>query len=117
MHSLINVCGKEIKLQGRLIRIASVDGDMYQFLDDPEAMIEDLRKCGVRIDLFTFMQKLTETRPKYRYPMEWDNFAALPISTFEHWWTETLGFKGRNKAKQAEKKGVTLREVPFDDAL
>jgi hypothetical protein len=49
--------------------------------------------------------------------MEWDNFAALPISTFDNWWMKTLGFKARNKAKQAEKKGVTLREVPFDDAL
>jgi hypothetical protein len=28
-----------------------------------------------------------------------------------------LGFKARNKAKQAEKKGVTVREVPFDDNL
>ncbi|MGD0842663.1 MAG: hypothetical protein ABSA32_16065, partial [Candidatus Acidiferrales bacterium] len=28
-----------------------------------------------------------------------------------------LGFKGRNKAKQAGKKGVVVREVPFDDDL
>jgi hypothetical protein len=49
--------------------------------------------------------------------MEWDNFAALPISTFDHWWNDQIGFKGRNKAKQAEKKGVVVREVPFDEAL
>jgi hypothetical protein len=49
--------------------------------------------------------------------MEWDNFAAIPISTFEDWWTKQLGFKARNKAKQAEKKGVVLREVPFSDEL
>jgi len=41
----------------------------------------------------------------------------LPVSTFEHWWTHQIGFKARNKAKQAEKRGVSLREVPFDDAL
>jgi hypothetical protein len=46
-----------------------------------------------------------------------DNFAAIPITTFENWWMKELGFKARNKAKQAEKKGVSLREVPFDDAL
>jgi hypothetical protein len=49
--------------------------------------------------------------------MEWDNLAGIPILTFEHWWTQQIGFKARNKAKQAEKKGVTLREVPFDDVL
>ena len=49
--------------------------------------------------------------------MEMDNFAAIPISTFENWWTKQIGFKARNKAKQAEKKGVVLREVPFSDGL
>ncbi|MGA9789121.1 MAG: hypothetical protein WBQ43_00410 [Terriglobales bacterium] len=63
------------------------------------------------------MQRLPETTPKHNYPMEWDNFAALSITTFDHWWTKVLGFKGRNKAKQAEKKGVKLREIDFDDAL
>jgi hypothetical protein len=46
-----------------------------------------------------------------------DNLAVLPITTFDNWWTKELGFKARNKAKQAEKNGVVLREVPFDDAL
>ena len=113
----MKVCGKEIRIQGRLIRIARLDGDKYQFLDDPEPVVDGLRKCGTRIDLFTFMQKLPETSPKYRYPMEWDNLAVLPVSTFDNWWTQQIGFKARNKAKQAQKKGVTLREVPFDHAL
>ena len=110
-------CGTEIEVRGRLLRIASLVGDGFHFLDNPEQLVEGLRKSGVRIDLFTFLQKLPDTTPKYRYPMEWDNFAALPISTFEHWWTKELGFKARNKAKQAEKKGVVVREVPFGDTL
>ena len=117
MNSLINICGKDIRVTGRLFRIASLEGDKYVFLDDPGPILDVLRKCGVRIDLFTFMQRLPETSPKYAYPMEWDNLAALSVSTFDHWWTQQIGFKARNKAKQAEKKGVTLREVPFDDAL
>ena len=64
-----------------------------------------------RVDLFTFLQKLSNTKPDFAYPMEMDNFAAIPISTFENWWTKQIGFKARNKAKQAEKKGVVLREV------
>jgi hypothetical protein len=111
------VCGKEIRVQGRLIRIARLEGDKYEFVEDPESLLDGLRKSGMRIDLFTFMQRLPETTPKYAYPMEWDNFAAVPVSTFDHWWMEQIGFKARNKAKQAEKKGVTLREVPFDLAL
>jgi hypothetical protein len=63
------------------------------------------------------VQRLPESSPKYDYPMEWDNVAALPISTFDHWWNDQIGFKARNKAKQAGKKGVVVREVPFDNTL
>jgi hypothetical protein len=117
MHSLIDVCEKKIRIEGRLIRVGRLDADKYLFLEDPEPMLEDLRNSKARIDLFTFIQRLPATSPKYSYPMQWDNFAALTISTFDHWWEHQIGFKARNKAKQAEKKGVTIREVPFDDSL
>ena len=117
MDSIIQASGRGVRVQGKLLRIAHLDGEKYRFLNEPAPLLQELRRCGTRIDLFTFMQRLPETAPKFPYPMEWDNFAALPISTFDHWWTEQLGFKGRNKAKQAEKKGVVLREVPFDDVL
>ncbi len=113
----VRVADRDIKVGGRLLRIGHIDGEKYRFLADPAPVIAGLRHCGTRVDLFTFMQRLPETKPKFDYPFEWDNFAAIPLTTFEHWWMETLGFKGRNKAKQAEKKGVKLREVPFDANL
>jgi len=113
----MNIAGREVKVQGRLCRVAYLDADDYKFLEDPEAAITELRRSKVRADLFSFLQKLPDSQPKYSYPFEWDNFAVLPISTFENWWTQQLGFKARNKAKQAEKKGLVVREVPFDDSL
>lgn len=117
MNSLIKIGEREIRVQGKLIRIAGVYGEKYKFLENPEPLIEGLRKCGHRIDLFTFMQRLPETSVKYAYPMEWDNFAALPITTYDAWWTQQIDNKTRNMARRAEKKGVVIREVPFDDAL
>lgn len=117
MESQISICGRDVRIRGRILRTARIEGDNYRFFAEPEPVISSLRDSGQRIDLFTFIQRLPETKPKYNYPMEWDNVAALPISTFDHWWTKTLGFKGRNKAKQAEKKGVELREVPFDEQV
>ena len=108
----------EIKIAGRFLRVARLDAEKFQFLEEePDRVVDGLRGTGVRIDLFTFMQKLSNTKPGFTYPMEMDNFAAIPISTFENWWTKQIGFKARNKAKQAEKKGVVLREVPFSDGL
>ena len=111
------VGGKEIRVSGRMVRMARLDGEKFRFLEDPESVLDGLRKSPARVDLFTFTQRLPNTKPLFPYPMEWDNFAAISISTFEEWWTKQLGFKARNKAKQAEKKGVVLREVPFSDEL
>ena len=108
---------RELRVERGLCRVAHLDADDYKFLDDPELLLLELRKSKMRIDLFTFLQRLPETSPKYPYPLEIDNLAVLPVSTFEHWWTNQIGFKARNKAKQAEKKGVSVREVPFDEAL
>jgi hypothetical protein len=113
----MKVCGQEIKVQGSLIRIARLEADGYYFLDDPEFLLNGLRQAGARIDLFTFLQRLPESSPKFAYPMELDNVAAVPVSTFDHWWTRQITPEARNRARQAEKKGVVIREVPFDDAL
>jgi hypothetical protein len=117
MEPSLVICEREIKIKGRFLRIARIEGDGYRFLRDPEPIISGLRTSGNGVDLFTFTQGLPDTVPRYHYPMEWDNFAALRVTTFDHWWTDVLGFKGRNKARQAERKGVTLREIPFDDPL
>jgi hypothetical protein len=113
----LEVSGKEIRIWGKLIRIASLDGEGYQFLEDPEAALEALRKSGSRIDIFTFVQKLSDTSPKYSYPMEWDNMAVLRISTFDDWMTNQIDFKVRNKIRKAAKSGVVVREVPFNEEL
>jgi hypothetical protein len=113
----MKVCGKDIVVQGKVIRIARLDEDTYEFLKDPETVAAALRKCGTRIDLFTFMQILPETSPKFAYPMEWDNLAVLPVSTFDDWWTHQISSFPRNRARQAQKKGVTIRETSLDDAL
>jgi len=114
---MIEISGREVNINGKIVRVAHVHGDGYRFVDDPALIVDGLRKCGTRVDLFTFAQRLPESEPKFSYPLEWDNLAVLPVTTFENWWTQQIGFKARNKAKQAEKKGVVMREVPFDDKL
>lgn len=106
---------EKIVTTGRVIKIARLDGDKYKFLEDAEVMINHLRHSELRPDIFTFMQRVSDPSPKFSYPMEWDNLAVLPISTYDRWWNGTLGFKARNKAKQAEKKGVAVREVSFNE--
>jgi hypothetical protein len=109
--------GRKVIVRGRLCRVAEVEGEGYKFLADPKSGIAALKDSGPGADVFTFLPGPQETAAPYPYSFEWDNLAVLPISTFDHWWSKQIGFKARNKAKQAEKKGITVREVPFDDAL
>jgi len=114
---MIEVAGKQIQIRGSVLKVARLDAEKFLFVDDPAPIIEGLKKSSQRVDMFTFLQKVTDRSPKYAYPVEWDNLAVLPISTFDNWWNKQIGFKARNKAKQAEKRGVVTREVPFSEEL
>jgi len=106
-----------VNVAGRLVRIAQLDSNSYESLEDPQAMVESLRRCGTRVDLFTFEQTMPHTSPEHPFYFEWNNAAVLPIATFDKWWKEQIDGKVRNMVKKAEKKGVVVREVPFDDQL
>ena len=43
--------------------------------------------------------------------------AAVPVSTFDHWWGRQINAKVRNMVRLAEKLGVTVRTVAFEDPL
>jgi hypothetical protein len=114
----MNICNKEIeiKVEGRLIRTARLADEGYEFLEHPETAIAGLRNGRTRVDLFTFTQPLAKTPPLAGYAIELDNLAVLPITTFDDWF-KGIGFKTRNHARLAAKKGVIVRETPWDDKL
>jgi hypothetical protein len=114
---LIEVQGREIRITGKRVRTAQLEGDFYQFLNDPAPVIAALRAMPDRPDLFTFMQSLADVTPKYKYPMEWDNMAVIRVATFDHWMNNQISGKPRNQMRLAAKRGVEMREVPFSEEL
>ena len=91
------ISGKEIRVSGRAVRMGRLDGEKFRFLEEPEQVIAALRKTRTRIDLFTFIPRLSESIPTYAYPKEMDNFAAITLTTFDEWWNKQLGFKARHQ--------------------
>lgn len=108
---------KKLQISGHMLRIARLDAEFYHYLSNPRLMIDRLRIRNERIDIFTFIQSLPDTKPKFDYLLEWDNLAVLPVSSFENWWTVQIGSKTRNHVRNADKKGIVVREVPFDEKL
>lgn len=113
----MRVDGKEIAVTGRLPRIAGLKAEYYEWVDDPQVFVHDLKTAGVGADVFTFVQRLHERAPRYDFRLEWDRIAVLPISTFDNWWTKQINDKTRNMVRRAQKSGVEVRLVEFGDDL
>jgi hypothetical protein len=106
-----------IAVRGAIIKIAALEAEPYEDVADPQAVVRSFAGSRVSADLFTFIQRPPDTTPKFNYPVEWDNMAVLEVTDFDHWWTKQVNDKTRNLVRKAEKKGVVVRQVPFDDAL
>ena len=113
----INCLESELMVRGRIVRIGRLGLDKYEALKEPEEPIAALRQSKRRIDLFTFMQVMQDKGRVLNYHSEMDNLAILPISTFDNWWNNQIRSYPRNRARQAGKRGVMIKEVPFDDPL
>jgi hypothetical protein len=116
-----SVCveGRTVVAVGKWIRLAFVPDEDWtegQAVTEPEQFVGRLREAGLRADIFSFGQKVPETKPKYPYVFEWDNVAAIPLTTFDDWW-EKLPQETRKNVRRAGKRGVEVKTVPLDDQL
>jgi hypothetical protein len=111
----MEVDDKRILIEGEIPRIARLEQEWYEDVEDPRTLINQLCKSEPRPDIFTFWQRLPDTEPKYSYPMELDSIAALPIKSYSLWWEKQIDRKARNKIRKAQKNGVVVKPATFDD--
>jgi len=105
---------------GKRLKLASVYDEEWlegEAVQNPEAFIKHLTAGTLKPDIFSFARKLPETKRRYPYPFEWDNVAAIPITTFPEWWEKRVSHDLRKDVKRAEKRGVVVRTAEFNDAL
>ena len=111
----MEVDGKRILIEGEIPRIARLEQEWYEDVEDPRTLINQLCKSEPRPDILTFWQRLPDTEPKYSYPMELDSIAALPIKSYSLWWEKQIDRKARNKIRKAQKNGLIVKPATFDD--
>lgn len=110
---------RDFVVTGRLLRIAQVPEAREDYLDvnDPAAIIDQLRSDPSPPDLLTFWQRLPDSVPKFDYPYEWDNVAALRVTSFDDWTRNQVHASVRTKLRKAQKLGLRVDLAPFDDDL
>ena len=91
--------GKPITISGSFLRIAGIKAEEELFFDvsSPEKVVEELKAQNLGADLFTFWQRLPGVEPRFRYFLEWDNVAAVRITTYEEWLKKQIHVNTRNK--------------------
>jgi hypothetical protein len=112
----LDVGGHTYSLSRGVVTTVHLEDEWFEDVADPEFVIASLKQMRANADLFTFWQRLPFTRPQFGFYTEWDSVAALPVTTFDHWWKQ-IRAETRNLVRKADKKGVHVREATYDDAF
>jgi hypothetical protein len=105
----------KLEIDGRWVKIARLEDEWHEDVQDPSAFIKELETSPYRPDVFTFWQRLPDVVPRYGYLRVADAIAAIPLTDYRTWWDKQISAKTRNMVRRAEKKGVVVRQRPLDD--
>jgi hypothetical protein len=133
-----NICFEEVSIKGKFVSLPAIYvGDFTvvvlgkwlkkamikneEWLKnsneiDPALIIEEIKNSSLKADIFTFSQTLPDIKPKYPYYFELRNVAAIPITNFSDWW-ENLPQVTRKNVRRAEKRGIVVKKLIFNDDL
>ena len=109
---------RNVIVSGRLVRTAEIHEEEWtadSVLGDPGEYLDAIHRCGRRVDVFSFSQKLPNRAVRPGYTFEWDNVAAIHTGSYDAWWNG-LPQEARKNSRRALKRGVTVREFRLDDA-
>jgi hypothetical protein len=115
-----NIEGRTVIATGKWLKVAAVrDEELVEgdTVTDPERFVALLKSSGLKADLFTFAQRVPDSASKYSYPIEWENAAAVAITSFSRWWKEGAAYSIRKAVNRSKKLGVEARVAEFDDAF
>ena len=107
-------------VDGRWLRIAHVrDEEVAEnaAIDDLTSFLARLGESKLGADIFSFRQKLLDGIQRLNVPVYWENLAVIPITSYSEWWEKRLSQDARRNVRRAEKRGVRIELVQFDDNL
>src|SRR5262245_12958495 len=108
----VDIAGQLFALSNGPLKVARLEDEWYEDLDEPEKAIDVLRQGkDLGVDLFTFWQRVPDTEPKYHFHTELEEVAALKISSYDHWWNQQIKSRIRTTIRKAEKEGLVVRET------
>ena len=74
------VSGMAVEVSGSFLKTARLSEEWYEDLEDPQAFVAQMKRSGIKADLFTFWQA-TPTEPS-REEVEWLDLLSLAVLLF-----------------------------------
>lgn len=111
---------RTVIVTGTWLKTAALQDENYvegEPVPNPERFISILKNWDARPDILTFVQKITDPEPRFRYFLEWHNFAAIPITTYQNWLKSQIKEDVRKSLKRATREGLIVKATPCDDAF
>jgi len=104
---------------GKILKKASIykeDWHAFFLNNSIDEILAGIKKSDLKADIFVFGQKVPDVVPYLKYHYEWDNIAAIPITTYQDW-LSSLSSDARKDLKRAVRMGVMTKIVDFSDEL
>jgi hypothetical protein len=112
----VELASQVFELSSGAVRVARLEDEWYEDVRDPEKVVEALRqRRDLGVDLFTFWQRVPEVEPKYAFHLEWEEIAALKVTSYENWFNQQIKSRIRTTIRKAEKEGLVIKETAYDD--
>lgn len=109
---------RTVVVTGKWLKVASVHDEFCvegEIAPNPDQIIAQLKKWDIKPDIFTFPQRFTDPEPRFSYHVEWEDFAVIPITTYNDWLRKQIRKDGRVNLNRAAREGVVVRVMSFDD--
>jgi hypothetical protein len=113
--SCVRLAGHTFVIESGPLTVVRLQDEWFEDLAQPQAALDALQASNIKADLFTFWQRMPNVEPAHPYALEWQEIAALPVTTHEHWLKNQIRPRVRSQIRKAHKDGLTVKEVPYDD--
>ena len=115
----VEIEGRTVIARPGRVKLATIlDEELAEgeLVKNPATFVPALKRSGLKADVLTFFQRVPDSAPKFPLHFDLENYAVVPVTTFEAWW-DKLPQESRKNARRATKRGVEVKAVPFDDEL
>jgi len=112
----VDICGQTYAIANGPVTVMGLEDDWFADVIDAEMVVDVLKEsCGFKPDIFTFWQRPPDVEPEHSFYIEWEEIAVLPVKSYEYWWNHQIKARTRTQIRKAEKAGLVVKEVPYDD--